>query len=712
MASSSMSFEPLPPPTTAMRPLRFHPPTSAPHLHLQPDHLTVSHVGPGNHSADHSLLHTARPVTFSPQRALDGLDAAVDVFYFEVKVLNAGKRGEIYVGMATGESPAIDPQLVAAIQQRKVRDSAHDNSEQHNGRAGDDGSREEEGDDEQDEEGEDGEQESIGAPYASDRYHWQQSNVRESAPALSQSAAASTSHSASYSSSAQRQLGLEHPHSFSIQLSHGRLYSIQHSKGLSCLPTLAAGDTLGIGYVHNALTSTAAASAAGGASGLVSAVTAAGTSAQPLLASSLTVSSYVFFTKNGRLIADKELNMDHINALLAQSNQPLSCSPSPVAALLFPAVSFHSPSEAIQATFAPSAFLFDVAQYEAELRDRRLQLLAAVDDGKSGLLSLVREYLLCWGYDGTASVLEDSEVVEVDAKLRWSAGGGAAEGGKSSTADRLVATSEAALRTSLRLRGGIRQLIQSADVKGAVRQIRNHCPSVLRQRTVRFHLHSLQFINILTTQQPAAAQSDAPSLLSSSSPILAALQYARRHLHRYLHSASLSPLLGRMMALLAMSPTQWSGSRLTGVEWRERVADIVNTAILEQLTHKHSADDGGTSYNGDGRKAAELDSMEDGEERSAENGKSERKDGSSTRSGTNNGMDVEQDQLFGVEDTDSEREEAAEDEDEAEDELHGSQLELLIAQLFAVNSLWQHQRPSLSIQPVFPHAALEQLMPR
>ena len=708
--SPSMSLEPLPSlavPSQCASPLRFHPPTCAPHLRLQPDHLTVTHVGPGNHSSDHSLLHSARPLVLESQPS--------GVLYFEVKLLSAGKRGELYVGLATGDSPAIDPQLVAAIRRGKLGDGAH------NRRAGADLARAEE----EQPEGEEDDREryvsgsTAAATQPTDRFWFQQPTASQPQPAasLSQPSAAAALSATPYSSSAQRQLGLEHPHSFAIQLTHGKLFSMQHSKGLSCLPPCAVGDIFGIGYVHNALTSTAVSSAAAGVSGGVAAVTAGGSSAQPLTASSLIVSSYVFFTRNGRQVADKELNMDHINALLAQSNLPFSTSPSPLTALLFPAVSFHSPSESIQAIFEPSAFLFDVAQYEAELRDRRLQLLAAVEDGKSGLLSLVREYLLWWGYDGTVAALDESEVVEVDARLKWlSVGGGGGEAGKSTVADKLVATSESGLRRSLRVRGRIRQLIQSADVEAAVRQIRHHCPAVLRQPTVRFHLHSLHFVNTLTTQPTPAAQQAAPPLLSSSSPVLAALQYGRRHMSRFLHSASLAPTLASLMALLAMSPAQWSGSGLTGLEWRERVADIVNTAILQHLAHAptHSIS---APYNGDSTRtaAADSDTMDDGEERMEKREKGEsQQGGGDRRSEAKNGMDVEADELFGAEDSDSEQHEvAADSEDEADSELHGSQLELLLAQLLAVNSLWQHQRPSLSTEFVLSSAALEQLlMPR
>ena len=643
------------------------------------------------------------------------MEAAVDVFYFEVKVLSAGKRGEMFVGLLTGDSPAIDPQLLASIREGKVRDGPLDTRRGTNGRGGEDSNKEDDDDD-------DDEQSVIELPTPSFVYDrlWQPGAASQSAAShfpLSSVAAPPIP----YSSSAQRQLGLEHPHSFGIQLSHGRLYSQQHSKGLSCLPSFAVGETLGIGYVHNALTSTAVSSAAVGGIAATNALTVAGTSAQPLPASSLTVSSYVFFTKNGRLIPDKELSMDHINALLAQSNQSLSTSASPLPALLFPAVSFHSPSESLQAAFSPSSFLFDLAQYEAELRDRRLQLLAAVEDGKSGLLSLVREYLLCWGYDGTVAVLDESEVVEVDARLRWAgaagvAGGGGVEGGKSSMADRLLASNETALRSSLRMRGEIRQLIQSADVEAAVRRIRQLCPAALRQRTVRFHLHSLHFINLLTAQ-PAAAQHDA-----AASPVLNALHYARRHLSPYLTSASLSPTLARLMALLALPPTEWSSSRLTGIEWRERVADVVNRAVLQLSSQSANSHNGeaGSRQSGRGSKQAHSDPMHDGDERT-ERGKGERRerDGGGTRSDefSKNGMEVEhEDGLFGVEEAGNEQDEASDDDDdevaeeETDNELHGSQLELLLAQLLAVNSLWQHQRPALSDQQVLPHDALEQLL--
>ena len=721
-----MSLDPLPffNPSRPLLPLRFHAPTSAPHLRLQPDHLTATHVGPGNHPADHSLLHTERPITFashphshSQQQQANAMEAAVELFYFEVKLLNAGKRGELYVGLVTGDSPAIDSQLTQAIREGKVRGGANRRHTPSGHAAEANGSKaERHEEDEEDEE----EQEAF-APSSTERSSWmaQSSAAAPSAASLSQPAAASTASSTPYSSSAQRQLGLEHPHSFAIQLTHGRLYSQQHTKGLSCLPSLAAGDTLGIGFVHNALTSTAAQSGMGGVNGVAAVVSATGASAQPLSASSLHVQSYVFFTKNGRLIPDKELSMDHISALQALHSQPLTAKPSPLAALLFPAVSFHSPSESVQATFDPAFVLFDVAQYEAELRDRRLQLLLAVEDGRSGLLSLVREYLLCHGYDGTVRVLDESEVVEVDARLRWAATTSAsAESGEPfSAADRLAATtSEAALRRSLRWRGVVRQLIQSADVEGAVRALRQHCPAVLRRPTVRFHLHSLQFINLLTTpSSTTAAQSDGSApLVASSSPVLVALHYARCHLSRFLHTASLQPTLGRLLALLALSPSQWSASGLSGLEWRERVADTVNAATLQEIAHnkQHTAT---ATHNGHGSTAGNSDSMEDGEERVEEQVGRSTRDGREAHSAGRNGMEMEREELFADEESGISREEKAEEEKEEENaelgsDLHGSRLEVLLAQLLAVDTVWQQQRPTLSSQPLFAQAALEQLL--
>ena len=316
------------------------------------------------------------------------------------------------------------------------------------------------------------------------------------------------------------------------------------------------------------------------------------------------------------------------------------------------------------------------------------------------MLSLVREYLLYWGYDGTVAVLDENEVVEVDAKLKWTAGGGGSGGadGVKSMAEKVMARSETRLRSSVRLRGQVRQLIQSADVQGAVRRLRQECPAVLKQRTVQFHLHSLQFINILTTQQSAA-----------SSPILAALQYARQHLSSYVQSASLSRVLGRLMALLALPPAQWSSSRLTGVEWREHVADVINTALLRQLSHT-----AGTEVNGGGKPgktAGGRDGMEEGKERRRETGgKDERRERDEVEDERSDGMDVEDNELFGADENDGSEQDEESESDEVDSELHVSQLEMLFAQLLAVNSLWQHQRPSLSNHPVLPRDDIQQLL--
>ena len=144
----------------------------------------------------------------------------MDVFYFELKLLNAGKRGEVFVGMCTGDSPAIDPQLIAAIKEGKVRDGPLD--KRRNGG----------GSEVEEEEKDEVEEEIIEIPapsLATDRLWQHQTTTTQSPASLSQPATSAAS--APYSSSAQRQLGLEHPHSFSIQLTHGRLYSMQHAKG-------------------------------------------------------------------------------------------------------------------------------------------------------------------------------------------------------------------------------------------------------------------------------------------------------------------------------------------------------------------------------------------------------------------------------------------------------------------------------------------------
>ena len=96
------SFPPSPPsPSSPSSPplLHFHPPTSAPHLYLHPDHLTASHSGPGHHSQDHTVLHTHAPLTFPAPSPDSDEEPAPSLAYFEVQLLDAGKKGELFVGL-------------------------------------------------------------------------------------------------------------------------------------------------------------------------------------------------------------------------------------------------------------------------------------------------------------------------------------------------------------------------------------------------------------------------------------------------------------------------------------------------------------------------------------------------------------------------------------------------------------------------------------
>ena len=755
-AVSSFPLSPpfLPPTaTSSSQPLlRFHPPTSSPHLRLHPDHLTVSHTGPGHHTQDHSLLHTQLPITFPArhrqhdydeddgdgQQADDDMtqqqqeeeqqedggdeeeqqadDAAeeedddVSVFYFEVSLLDAGKKGELFVGLMTAESSAADPQLIAELSsaEAKARGRTRGDAVTRVSLSS----------------------LTSAAPSALPAFSSPSSLLPSSSSSSAASSAASGAlapSASAYCTSSQRQLGFEHPQSVAVQLTTGKLFSLQLPKGVTFLPPFAAGDTIGIGYVHAALTAAppaaSAASSSSSTAGLLSSSSSSLFSPSPLsslsssssssafsspsvAASALTTSSYLFFTKNGRLLPEKEVSMDHAHCA------PLPSSVSPLSSLLFPALSFHSPGESVVANFGQHPFLFDLPAWRAEARERTARLRAEVECDKAVMLPLIRDYLLWHGYDGTLRVLEESEGAEQDVRGRWTGG---AEGGGAAAADIAGSAEDEAVRRSLAVRGEIRQLIQSSKVEDAMRRLQQLYPAVLRLPTVRFHLQALQFINILTDpHSPPPSSSSSSSSPAVSSSVLRALAYARDVLMANPGSLQ-SPVLLRLMGMLAQAEGGWSECAMAGMDWREEVADLVNERIIRQERWRSrtvrppaAAEEkkaGAEEQRGNGSTTARSSS---GSQDAHENGGSSRKAGKreADASSSSSRMDIEGQEVAtrGHEQEETEEQQDAEpDDDEA---ATGSVVELVLAHLLALDAVWNSQRPSL---PYERHAATAEL---
>ena len=632
---SSKALPPFPafpssPPSAPL--LHFHPPTSAPHMYLHPDHLTAAHSGPGHHLQDHTVLHTQLPLTFPCADAADGDggdDDGARVGYFEVRLLDVGKKGELFVGLLSADSQAVDPQLIAELKARAQPSGA------------------------------------ASAASAAPAPLFSAQSLASASPPLS-----SALPSLPYSSSSQRQLGSEHPLSVAIQLHTGRLYSVQHAKGLPFLPSFGAGDTIGVGFVFAALSASPSSSFSSNASNLHSpngslfapsslsslSSSASAFPAPSIPASSLTLSSYLFFTKNGKLLADKEVSMDHVHLT------PCSAAVAPLSSLFFPALSFHSPSESVVGNFGQSPFAFDLSAFEAELRERETRLRREVEYEKALMLPMIKEYLLWHGYDGTLQVLEESEGAELEARVRWTASGTAprSAGGKDG---------DDGVRRSVQVRGRIRQLIQASKVDEALALLRQHYPSSARRGLILFLLHSLHFIAILTSPHP-------PPTPGLSRP-MRALLYARQHLATVKAGSEQEQLLPRITGLLALREEDWEGNELMGSEWREHVADRVNEEMVR------------IDRSGNSTQRREGEGAGEGEEertRAEGEGRSEGRD--------SDGMDVDEtDKVNWVEVSEGDG-----------DSVIGSAVEVLIAQLLAVDAVWRHQRPLLPRQTAWDEA--------
>ena len=662
-SSSSSS----PPPTP---PLRFQPPTSAPHLYLHPDHLTASHSGPGHHSQDHTVLHTNLPLTFPPTPSNTDDDPSPSLAYFECQLLDAGKKGELFLGLINAASPAVDPQLLAHIRAPpKPHSSLH----------------------------------VLPLP--------------PPAPAP-----ASASVPVVYSSSQQRQLGSEHPLSVAVQLHTGRLFSVQlavqQAKGMAFLPAFATGDTIGVGFVYAALTANTSPPSSSSSSSsspstlhpttssfsssfpssllsLSSSPSSSAFSSPSLPPSSLSLSSYLFFTKNGRLIPDKEVSMDHVHltpsfplpSLSTPSPHSSQHAPPPPSPLYFPALSFHSPSESVRANFGASPFAFDLSTYAAELREREGKLRRDVEVDKQLLLPLIKEFLVWHAYDGTLAVLEESEGAELEAKARWKGvGGGGSEGGGVNRGGVGGKENEDdGLRGSVQVRGRIRQLIQASKVDDALALLRQHYPATLRRGAIVFALHSLTFIALLTSPHEGGGGG------GGSAQAMAALGYAREHLWGGTGGRGgglEGELLPKLMGLLALRKEEWEGNEWMGSEWREKVADRVNAEMVK-LDRKKGERERGQVRGGEGQGGRGGGVEGQGVKRVGVGGGDVMKDDGDDGDGV----------MVKEEEGGGHREDGEEDEEGAP---MSSAVELVMAQLLALDSVWRMQRPLL------PHAALHE----
>ena len=134
---------------------------------------------------------------------------------------------------------------------------------------------------------------------------------------------------------------------------------------------------------------------------------------------------------------------------------------------------------------------------------------------------------------------------------------------------------EAALMQSLRARRRLRELLLSGDVAGACAECEVCYPNLMKRNAeLRLLLHCQSYIELVREKK-----------------LLAAVAYARDNLAPHREAEALLPLMYRgllheVVALIAYPDPASAGAaqaRLMGREHRERVAEVLNSAVLREL---------------------------------------------------------------------------------------------------------------------------------
>lgn len=239
----------------------------------------------------------------------------------------------------------------------------------------------------------------------------------------------------------------------------------------------------------------------------------------------------MFFTKNGKFLgtARKDVKGD-----------------------LFPTVGLHSQNERVEVNFGQRPFLFDIEAVVQEERDRRHRQIESIVLPLSVSHSIVRSYLVHYGYKDTLQAFDSANgVTESNPWLQQNGNG----------------SSHYQTGHDLDQRKALRQLVRDGDIDGAIAKLREWYPQILSEdkSTINFLLSTQKFIETV-----------------KSGSVEAAVLYARNMLSQFRGcSDSQDHHLQECLALLAYeNPADSPVGYLFGPNQREVVADQLNAAVL------------------------------------------------------------------------------------------------------------------------------------
>lgn len=280
-------------------------------------------------------------------------------------------------------------------------------------------------------------------------------------------------------------------HSFGYHGDDGKLYQGQGRTDLHFGPTYTTGDTVGAGINY---------------------------AAQEL-----------FFTKNGKLVGSvfKELKTP-----------------------LFPTIGLHTPNAKVEVNFGQRPYVFDVDAFTHEEREKRNKQVESLPLPFSVSHSVVRGYLLHYGYQETLAAFD------------------AASGGAFPpiVENKGVQDSES---FALEHRKVLRRLCRNGDVVGVFAKLREWYPELLEddKSTLTFLLHCQKFVELI-----------------KAGCVEVAVTYARKELAHFFGKSPTQDLhLQDCLALLAYEkPADSPVGYLLGLGQRETIADAVNAVVLAQ----------------------------------------------------------------------------------------------------------------------------------
>lgn len=288
-----------------------------------------------------------------------------------------------------------------------------------------------------------------------------------------------------------RQVGWD-PITYGYHGDDGYLYH-SHGRGVPFGPTFHTGDTVGAGINY--------------------------------------ASQEIFFTVNGKLVGSR--------------HKDVKCP-------LYPSVGLHSPNERVDVNFGQKPFVFNVEALAQEEREKLQREIETLPLPLSISHSVVRSYLLHYGYQETLQAFDaasGSMVPPVVLTIQ--------ENGDKMLEEECYA---------LEHRRKLRQLIRNGDIIGAIAMLESCYPQLLKDENLRikFLLDCQQFIEYIKVGS-----------------LEAAVKHAQEKLASLLGVSLYQTLLQDCIALLAYEhPKESPVGHLLMLGQREAVADAVNSAIL------------------------------------------------------------------------------------------------------------------------------------